>query len=210
MNVSDLPKWLAGHRPMPSKVTAIVAGKEQSLALGVASQRWVRLANVLATLGADEVRLYDKDGDLLGSMGIDEGKPRDGDAPARFEGVGQVQLPILKDASDVNSLVHALAQAFSQVVRDVSAAQADAHKTAFHELQQVVKSQTDQIRDLRKLADDSLEQRAEDLAVREEEAQQSKAQDALIGKLIDHAGPEIVKKVFNSGGDKPNGETVKK
>ena len=50
MNRADLSKWLAGHRPPPAKVMAVVGGKEHQLAIAQGAGRNVKTAAVILDL----------------------------------------------------------------------------------------------------------------------------------------------------------------
>lgn len=203
MNIADLPKWLAGHRPLAAKVAAVLGGgREQSIALGAAGNRWGRIANTLQSLSAEAVHLYNEKNDLIAAMDIEYAAPGQKDAssasssPASSE---PVQLSILKDASDANALVHALAQAFSQVVKDTMTAQASTNKAAFEQLREVTKIQGEQLKTLMRAYEESLDEREEQIEQQREAIVAEREESKMMDKLVDLAGPEIVKKIMGGG-----------
>jgi len=206
MHIVDLPKWLAGHRPPPSKVCSVDAnGREQALAMGTHSNRWSRLANALASMNAECVKLYNASNELLDQTNIEYDTARV-DAAAPAPRPDPVSIPILKDASDVNALVHALAQAFAHVVTSTTDSANKAHEASFKELREVNKIQADLIKSLRQQNEDSMAAREEAIEVREQEHEEKKNGDAMMQKLIDVAGPELFKKVTEkmfAGGASP-------
>src|SRR6266496_4436087 len=158
MNITDLAKWLAGHRPPCSKICAVLpGGREQRLAMGPNSNRWIRISNALAAMNAEGVALYNalEPPELIARAEIEYDSGPRGEPPPRAP-VEPTTLSILKDASDVNALVHALAQAFANVVTSTTNAASHAHEASFKELREVNKIQADLIKSLRQQNEDSM------------------------------------------------------
>jgi len=189
MNVAELARWLAAHRPAPARVVAIVEGSEAPLKIAGGTHRWSRAAKLISELNAEAVRLYDKSGELVDSCALQQ-NITDVDA-----GVVAAASSSSGKIDDTVRIINVVAEAFARVARDATAAQAEAHSTAFKELTRVTEVATSRLVSLEQFVHTFLQQRsaevqqrAAELEAREaelEEAEDTGVLDQVMAKLAD-------------------------
>lgn len=217
MNQSELTRWLAGHRPAPAKVCAVLAGGvEHAIGIRNGAHRWTHAAKLLIELRAESIRLYDDGNRVIGQCELTE--PDDDAAEATTTAAPAMSMPAApKGAGELAAVAHAMAAAFSHVVRDVANAQAQAHGVAFKQLAEVAKIANESAREANEAAREakaSLEayiaRRQAELDEREADVEQasSNAQTmAVMGPILQAAAPEIGKMLAAAAGGGKAGST---
>ncbi len=224
MNKVELSRWLAGHRPAPARVCAVdEKGAEHPISLTRGNHRWIRAANLLLELRAVSVRLYDGSGNLGGSCDIDgddappPAAPLPQHSPIQLPPMQMQASPLASNQNELALLMGAFSEAIRSAIRDVSTTQAEAvravardiaqtqaeaHKAAFQELKEVAKIAVERLVAVEQLAHEALERRQQDLDERERDVpgKGEEGLNAIVGPLMQAAGPEIVKRLLAADG----------
>jgi len=200
MNVAELARWLAGHRPAPSRVVAIVDGAETPLRIAGGTHRWSRAAKLISELNAEGVRLFDKSGELIDSCALTQNV-------TDVEPIGET----LKAASggrvdDTVRLIGVITDSFARVARDATAAQSETYNVAFKELAKVVDVATQRLVALEQFVHSVIQQRASELTQREAELQAAEEEAASDGSdaMLDTVMSKLADKITS----KQSGDVV--
>ena len=196
---ANLAKFLAGYRPAPQKVSAVLAGGvENPIKLRVGAHRWKYAAKLLIEMHAEGVRLFDGDGAIMGSMDLCEA-PSDATAESTDTALPASSSTLMASKStEIAIIVNATADA---VVRGISAAmksQSESNRVAFEQLAKVAELATDRVGSLEGLVQSLIDARAKDLEAREQaanEEHESDGADAVMKPLLQGAGAELVNKL---------------
>ena len=175
----------------------VTGASPRSIAIRNGAHRWMHAAKLLTELRAESIRLYDEDGRIIGSTELlDVPASAPADVVDAAPVASSVDGAVLRRASDVGIITHAVADAIVRAVRESSKAQADVHKVAFEQLAKVAELATERVQSLEGLVQTLIEARAAELAKREAEAEAvDDGTGEIMKPLLQGAGAELVQKL---------------
>lgn len=193
MNVAELARWLAGHRPAPSRVVALVDGAETPLRIAGGTHRWSRAAKLISELNAEGVRLFDKSGELIDSCALTQNI-----TDVEPAGVAAAASGGSRTDHDVR-IIGVITDAFAKVARDATAAQSETYNVAFKELAKVVDVATQRLVALEQFVHSIIQQRSSELSAREAELV---AREAELEEAAGAGGEQMLDSVMSKLADK--------
>lgn len=201
-NADQLQKFLAGYRPAPARVTAVlVGGKEHPIAVRNGAHRWKYAAKLLLEMRAEQVRLYGANDEIIGNLDLYADEAADAETDTALQPASSPPaLGLAKPgtATDYAIIVNVTADAVVRAVDRALASQSASNKVAFEQLARVAELSVERVASLEGLVQSLIDARAKDLEAREQQAaaeQEPDGADAVMRPLLQGAGAELVNKL---------------